>query len=323
LEIKMKKLLGILVLGLILFIETAEAGKKTTFKRGQTYEGEVVWSSKVKIFLPAGEWQVAEKWSWTYNALIAGQVVLMLEENNIVNGIVLVGEVAGNGKWMAHVSRVVYEILYKNKYDGCYKRPEYFLLKNFKKGTSHNCLIVNHMDTQRDIYNSDDPFAKSYTAAIRKWVRDKNAKLPPIMLCSDHAYFAPVVKDTLYQVIYCANPELDGPKINFFTEEASEYYPPNINNFPEHRKFMEKWVGISAERHRLFENGIGALPHHKLDLSKYGKAESNKQTSASQTISTQEKPINIVDQLNKLKELYKEGALNKEEFEKAKEILLK
>jgi len=312
----MKKAIAIIVLGLILFIETAEAGKKTTFKRGQTYEGEVVWSSKVKIFLPAGEWQVAEKWSWTYNALIGGEVVLMLEENNIVNGIVSVGEVAGNGKWMAHVAGAVYEILYKNKYDGCYKRPEYFLLKNFKKGMSHNCLMISHIETQRDIYNSDDPFAKSYTAAIRKWVRDKNAKLPPIMLCSNHAYFAPVVKDTLYQVVYCTNPELDGPKINFFTEEASEYYPPNINNFPEHRKFMEKWVRISAERHRLFENGIGALPHHKLDLSEH---DDGKQV---EEIKTTISSSGLTEELEKLNELYKEGALTKEEFEKAKKKVL-
>ena len=71
------------------------------------------------------------------------------------------------------------------------------------------------------------------------------------------------------------------------------------------------------------KKNVNAKAIHKLDLSKYGKVEVNKQTATSQTTSTEEKTINIVDQLNELKELYKEGALNKEEFEKAKEILLK
>ena len=115
----MKKLLGILVLGLIFLAETANAGVGR-FKSGQFYEGEVVWSSRVKVTLPDGKWQVADKWSWSYNALVAGQVVLILEENNIAQGTVAIGEFAGNGKWISYVAQAVYEVLYTGKYDGCY-----------------------------------------------------------------------------------------------------------------------------------------------------------------------------------------------------------
>ena len=113
----MKKFLGILILSSILLAETANAGI-TRFKSGQFYEGEVVWSSRVKVTLPDGKWQVADKWSWSYNALVAGQVVLILEENNIAQGIVSIGELAGNGKWISYVAEAVFEVLYTNKYDG-------------------------------------------------------------------------------------------------------------------------------------------------------------------------------------------------------------
>ena len=105
----MKKLLGILILSSILLAETANAGVGR-FKSGQFYEGEVVWSSRVKVTLPDGKWQVADKWNWSYNALAAGEVALILEENNIAQGIVAIGEFAGNGKWISHVAQAVYEL---------------------------------------------------------------------------------------------------------------------------------------------------------------------------------------------------------------------
>ena len=182
---------------------------------------------------------------------------------------------------------------------------------------SHNCFVVGHMDTQRDIYNSDDPFAKHSTAAIRKWLRDKNAKLPPIMLCSSHNYFAPVVRDTLYGVTYCMNPErIGGPKNKFFTEETSEYYPPNINNFPKHKKFMEKWVKLSAKRHRLFENGVRAKERHKLDFSEYGIEEVFEKTQTTPTSS------GTTEELKECIKLYKAGDLTKKQFENCKNKIL-
>ena len=312
----MKKILGILVLGLIFLAETANAGVGR-FKSGQFYEGEVVWSSRVKVTLPDGKWQVADKWNWSYNALAAGQVALILEENNIAQGIVVIGELAGNGKWISYGAEAVFEVLYTNKYDGCYERLEYFLVKNFKSGMSHNCFRVGHSDTQRNIYNSDDPFAKHYSAAIRKWLKDKNVKLPPIMLCSSHNYFAPVVRDTLYGVTYCMNPErIGGPKNKFFTEETSEYYPPNINNFPEHKKFMEKWVKLSAKRHRLFENGVRAKERHKLDFSEYGVEEVFEETQTTVTSSS------TTEELKECVKLFKANELTKEQFENCKNKVL-
>ena len=123
---------------------------------------------------------------------------------------------------------------------------------------SMNCLIIRHFETQQ-VYEPDDPKKKTWNARFRKWIRDNNIELPPIVLLSDHFYFAPVVRDTLVQVQYAINPELHGAsKSEFITEETSEYHRANINRYPDKKKYMEEWVKLSAYRHRLFEEEVGA-----------------------------------------------------------------
>ena len=74
----MKKLLGILVLGLILFVTTADAEtKRDRLRTGEIYENEIIWTSKIRIVLPPGKWIVIEKWYDTYNALKAREAVLV------------------------------------------------------------------------------------------------------------------------------------------------------------------------------------------------------------------------------------------------------
>ena len=60
----MKKLLGILVLGLFLFAETANA-KKTKLVTGKDYEGEIIWVKGSKIKLPPGKFRLIERFQWT------------------------------------------------------------------------------------------------------------------------------------------------------------------------------------------------------------------------------------------------------------------
>ena len=105
---------------------------------------------------------------------------------------------------------------------------------------------------------------------------------------------------------------LGAPKSNFFTEETSEYHKSNISQFPDHKKIMEKWVSISSRFHKNFENMVKAKSHHKLSLEKY--------FIETKTDTKSDDPV--VDQLKQLNELFKSGALTKEEFEKAKQKIL-
>ena len=69
---------------------------------------------------------------------------------------------------------------------------------------------------------------------------------------------------------------------------------------------MEKWVSISAKRHLEFEKFTKAKKDHLLNLDSY----------INENISTDSS--NLSEQLKKLNDLYKSGALTKEEFKKAK-----
>ena len=84
----MKKLLGILVLGLVFFLNIFDA-KATFFKKGQTYEGEVIFET-VKYQLPPGKWEVIEKWGWNWNIMSSkGVDLIQLEGKTLKSSVSL------------------------------------------------------------------------------------------------------------------------------------------------------------------------------------------------------------------------------------------
>ena len=58
-------------------------------------------------------------------------------------------------------------------------------------------------------------------------------------------------------------------KTEFGTENTSEYHRANIGRYPDKKEFMENWVKIAVQRHKVFEKDVGAKKIHKLDLSEY------------------------------------------------------
>jgi len=311
----MKKLLGILVLGL--FLSSNAYSAKTKFTKGQIYEGEINWRNKMKLNLPPGKWEVIEKWSWSFSVLTARNVTFAQMDGNRLIASFDIGEFLGAGKWIGLVAQVIYEVLFLQEHDGCYERSEYTLVKVFKRGMSYNCFLVQHVDVNKNLYHPDDPEMKIESAIIRKWIRENNVEVPKIMLCGGGGYFAPVVEDTLFSWDHCIDPEVFGASKNkFTTEDSSEYHPTNINRYPDKKKFMDDWIKLAAQRHKSFEMTVRAKEHHKLDLSKYGTAEVIEKTKT--TISSS----GLTEELKELHDLYKEGVLTKEEFEKAKKKLL-
>ena len=81
---------------------------------------------------------------------------------------------------------------------------------------------------------------------------------------------------------------------------------------------MEEWIKLSAKRHKLFEQGLGAKERHKLDLSAYGVGEIIEETKTTNITSGS----GISDEIKELKKLHEEGVLTDDEFEKAKKKVL-
>ena len=307
---RMKNFLGILALSLL----CCNISFSDIYKTGQEVEGEIVFNKKIKIDLPEGKWTIAARQLWNYHGLNLEEYILVKTENNEFLEGIRIGQFQLAGIVEARINSALYEILFKDKYDGCYERPEYFLLKFFAKGNTHNCFWVMHEDSDKELNNPDDPALRGANRLLNKWLEDNSIKLPKIILGSDHSYFSRLTGGTWFMVGYGANPKIfNAPKNKFYTEERSEYHKYNIEKFPEHKKIMQKWISISAERHKRFEKNVKVRNSNKLDLSNYYSTKIKSKNKLSN---------DIIIQIKQLNELYKAGVLTKEEFEKAKNKIL-
>ena len=307
----MKKILSLVILCFIFFSLNNEADAKK-YKIGEIVENKFNFNKEFTMNLPEGKWTIIGRYNQDYYGIRGKVYTLVRIENKTILESIEIGELNTAGLFPAEISHAIYEVIFKNKYDGCYERPEYYLVKVFKKGSTHNCLVIKHSDVNKDFFTPDDPDVTN--ASIKKWVRDNNMQLPKAGLRSFHAYYSRLVKGKWYLLTYGIDPKiLNAPTNNFISEETSEYHKNNISKYPEHQKIMNKWVSISAQRHLEFENIVEALDRHKLDLNNL---------SPSKTVNKENSSSDIVDQINKLNNLYKNGALTKEEFEKAKSKIL-
>jgi len=306
----MKKILGIIVLGLLVSLNV----NAKNYKVDDIVENQFYINKKFIVDLPEGKWSLAEKSSWFYYGLSSKTFTLVRVKNDVVIEGISINEFKTAGVYEDQVNQALYEILFKNKYNGCYDRPKYTVIKFYTKGSTHNCFWVGHHDLIKHIYNPDDPELKTANTQLKIWLKNKQISLPKVALYSEHSYFSRLAMGKWYAVTYLIDPKiLNAPNNNFITEESSEYHKYNIDNYPEHKKIMQKWISTSARRHIDFENSIKALKRHRLNLNDLSPITSIDNENLSNT---------IVDQLQKLDDLLKGGVLTKEEFDKAKKKLL-
>jgi len=306
----MKKLFLFLILSFLLFYG-AEA-KIDSYKKGDQVSGEIKLSKKRSIILPNGQWEVYYR-STEYAANMRFSVLSLGKiENNGFSEFIDIGYSNMAGMYVKYIDPILIEILFKDEHDGCYERAEYFVLELYRRGSTHNCFKAGHIDVMKELYNPDDKFSRGYSAPLKRFLKENsNIKIPKILLGSFHSYFSRTTGGDWIMLAYAIDPKyLNGPKNKYFTEDTSEYHKFNINRFPEHQETMNKWLLIAAKRHQELENLANSKPKYKLSLEKY----LNNQTTKNNTL--------ILDQLNKLNSLYKNGVLTKEEFDKAKKKIL-
>jgi len=301
-----------ILLSIILLLSVLNNAHAKKYKPHEVIDSKFSLNKKFNLNLPEGKWIVVNARQQAYYGLFSKAYSLVKLENNAAVEWISIAEMYTAGIYENIVNQAIYEAIFKNKYDGCYQRPEYFIVKVYKKGSTHNCLVVSHIDVHKEFYNPDDPEVSN--AEVTKWVRDNNIELPKVGLESFHAYFSRLASGKWYLLSYGIDPQLlNAPKNKFISEESSEYHKNNILNYPDHKLVMEKWVSISAQRHIEFENIIKVIDRHKLDLKHLKPLISNSSKNLSN---------DIVNQLDKLNDLFKKGVLSEEEFEKAKKKIL-
>lgn len=306
----LKKILWFLVIALLL--NNNAFAKK--YKTDDIVENKFYMSKKIILNLPKGKWTVVEKKRFEYYGLKSLEYTLVKTNDNKVTEAISIIEWNSAGVYESYVNHALVEIMFKGKYDGCYDRPEYTVMEFYKKGSTHNCFWVGHFDLIKNIYNPDDPELKTANTQLKMWLKEKKITLPKVALYSEHSYFSRLSRGKWYGLVYVVDPKiLNAPDNNFIKEAYSEYHKHNIDRYPEHKKIMKKWISISAQRHLDFENLVSAKEKHKLDLNNFSPIKD--------TVS-QNQNDELIKQLRNLNDLFKNGVLTKEEFEKAKKKLL-
>ena len=292
-----------------LFLNIAHA---KPYKTGDIVIDKFYVTKKYVVEIP-GKWEVMYRRKWDKYGFTTNFYALAKVENSELLEYTFIYEDRLAGMYVGWVDGWINKVQFKYEYDGCYERPEYFLTDVIQQGSAHNCFQVGHVDLYREMYTPDDPHhGRAGVARFKNWIEKNKIKYSQIMLWSYHSYFSRMVDGNWISVGRGVNPKIyKAPKSNNLSEETSEYHKYNIDNYPEHKKIMEKWISISAKRHIEFEKNARTRANHKLDLNKY-ITHKNVEINAG----------SVVDQIKELNELYKSGTLTKEEFEKAKKKLL-
>ncbi len=284
------------------------------YKKGAKIEKQIQISKKFILPISDGEWEVLDNYNVFYYFNFKGNAIAKIENNELIE-LILLNKADLTGESMGFIDSAVNEITFKDKYDGCYERPEYYLVSYYKKGGTHNCLIVRHIDVNKELFTPDDP--QSISPILKQYLRENSTILTPIFFYSRHSYFSRVRGGDWYVVRYMAHPKIfNSPKINNHTEETSEFHKANISQFPEHKKTIDKFLSLSVKRHKYIEKMLKAKDRHLLNLDKYileNEIDNTKDNGENNT---------IIEDIEKLNELYKSGVITKEEFEKAKKQLL-
>jgi hypothetical protein len=306
----LKKILWFLVIALLL--NNNAFAKK--YKTDDIVENKFYMSKKIILNLPKGKWTVVEKKRFEYYGLKSLEYTLVKTNDNKVTEAISIIRWNSAGVYEGIVNHALNEIMFNGKYDGCYNRPEYTVMEFYRKGSTHNCFWVGHYDLIKHIYNPDDPELETANTQLKMWLKEKKITLPKVVLYSEHSYFSRFAKGIWYGFVYVVDPKiLNAPDNNFIKEDSSEYHKHNIDRYPEHKKIMKKWISISAQRHLDFENLVSAKQKHKLDLNNFSPIKN--------TVS-QNQNDELIKQLRNLNDLFKNGVLTNEEFEKAKKKLL-
>lgn len=286
--------------------------------KGERIFNEFKVSKKMKLPMP-GEWEVIDKFSEHVLAGIKVEGVTFVQmENNVPIKIFEVGRATGLSKWQAYLTSIIEAAIFNSKEEGCRQRQHYNYLNFYKRGNAHNCMTVKMLDVQRALNPSDYDPDRVFNLGIRKWVEKNEINLPKIYLQYESSFFSMSVKDEWYVMFYAETPEsFANYKTKFTSRDTTEFHPDKIENFPEAKKIMQKWIKKSARLHKDFETFQKAKKSQKLDLSDH-IAIKHKEKQKKLKFSND----NVAEELIKLNELYKSGALTKEEFEKAKKKVL-
>ena len=313
----MKKIL--LIIFIYLFFSQVSANDWRA-KKGSVINNEFKVNKNMILPLDEGEWFVIYKFkeSITHGIGIEGITFVQMEDNTPVK-FFEIARATGLSKWQAYLTSIIEAATFNTKEDGCRKRQHYNYLNFYKKGAAHNCMIVENLDVNRLLYPTEYDPDSVFRGGIRRWIEKEKIDIPKNYLTYSSSFFSISVRDEWHSVSYGVTPEKFAkytPKYN--QRDQSDFHPNNIKNYPRAKKIMDDWLIESANFHKKWEDFQKARKSQKIDLNNlltydiFTNSENSKKEKKS-----------VANELIKINNLYKSGAITKEEFEKAKDKILK
>jgi len=296
----MKKLLVIIVLGLLMSVN-AHTAPKFSAKVGDIVENEVSFGKRDKFPLPPGKFTVGViKKTKEFTDVMLHQID---EKSGAVRWAVSL-YATGNTQWESW-----------NLSKFC-KRTNIYFIKNKRSSKSFACWMVNHS-------RSDIGANKGFWKLVRDYEISNNIVSPDIFVYSQYVYSK---GSKLYGMSYYYNPELDGvPKPENLEWATNEFHMQKVINYPKHEAFLKKYISVSANlvdrfnqlnkvKGKLTLNPEENFTQASINVEKVGTKKVKKSTDANKG--------DVVSQIKGLKELLDAGAITQDEFDKAKKKLL-
>tara|TARA_B100001989_G_scaffold249165_1_gene223987 strand:+ start:148 stop:2841 length:2694 start_codon:yes stop_codon:yes gene_type:complete len=229
-----------------------------------------------------GEWRIiGSKTQDIYGAKLNFKYLAQQKDNKLSKLIEIVHITTSIESRGASVSWFKDFTFQKNGYKSCIPssgstettklREKYYVYVISSKSAT-NCFFTRNMDIENEIINPGPRRYTNYkdTNHFTKYVRNyfKNGiKFPKIMLRSDHYFYS---QKGLFAYFEMVNPDINGaPETLFKSENKNEYYPSNIDNYPNKKNFYLKFIKEQAEKHIEFENQLRFSNKNKIDLAKY------------------------------------------------------
>ena len=140
-----------------------------TYRIGTVFEDEISFSKNFVVPLSSGKWEVVDRYTDGYAFLYFKGNTIVKVENNEIMEMISIDRANTAGAVMGAIDSAINSIIFKDSYDGCYSRSEYLIVEVYKRGGTHNCLVVRHYDTNKELYTPDDKTSQS--AQLKKWIK--------------------------------------------------------------------------------------------------------------------------------------------------------
>ena len=282
---------------------STNAFAKWKYNVGDIVQNEILFGKREKFKLPPGKFTV-------------GVVAKEREFRDIM--LYQVDEKSGYLRWAIDffaTGNTKWD--YWNPPEFCDRTNVYFI-KKFKGNKKYACWMINHS-------RSDIAANKGFWAKVREYEIKKNIKTPDIFVYSQYEYSK---GPKVWGFEHYYNPELDGvPKAISKEWDTSEFHKQRVMDYPKHEEFLKKYISYTAKFVDDFNKMKNIKNSSKLSLNAQENLSQtliNIETNSSQTNSTSKAngENDIIKQIKDLKTLYDDGAITKEEFERAKDKIL-